>query len=583
MAYSVQQLVSDVLDGSDDHSEVLQILTRSSLHDAVDVGLLDDDDINVLTTTSSSTAKGFLSKLREAARSILNGWASSRLVRCAKHEPSTQAQVLPSLPRSPRRGMTATKRQTMKAVTAFTARSLFGRRPQASTRIKVVKSIIDKDNIIIEKALRRIHGIFETFAASSPRISYLMSVGTSAELEMQLDIYKLKSKSATVIKRRGAQLEAFFLEIQSFGWECGTLLPFQAATWVRSRCKDAPQTAVVLAKTLLRLVQASTDWTMHLNDPIVVSQLDSGSKSVNQSDTPKQAIQLPIEVVKELESLTTMGVTPQQRCMAGFMALLASTSSRASDAQRTVNLEIKGSSLTGESRMKGRLSRTRWFCDTKGFGDSDWAPAWLHELRDQGLPGGDFLVFAPNGALDDWLPRLAAYSDIRRSLHFLLVVCCGMSVDEAVTFNPHGFRHILVTAGQQLKSLGLLVEGEVEVLGHWDKGSNMPAKYDSAAGVTELKARSTILSAFRSGWRPAADGEVPKHPFPSTSTITSSASSSCSSDPMVVVNGSNGRAHRVLSGNRRTICKWWTCGTPDLPAKDACFGSVGTSMCKHCF
>ena len=189
------------------------------------------------------------------------------------------------------------------------------------------------------------------------------------------------------------------------------------------------------------------------------------------------------------------------------------------------------------------------------------------------------MVWAPNGALDDWLPRPATYSDLRRSLHFLLVVGCGMSVDDAITYNPHGFRHILVTAGQQLKSLGLMVEGEIEVLGHWDKGSSMPAKYDSAAGVTELKARSTILSAFRSGWRPAEDGEVPRHPHASSSSTLV-----CSQDPsIVVINSISGRAHRVMPGCSRTICKWWTCGTPDLPAKDAVFGRVGTDLCKHCF
>ena len=150
---------------------------------------------------------------------------------------------------------------------------------------------------------------------------------------MQLDIYKMKSRSAIVIKRRGAQLEAFFLEIQSFGWQCGSLVPFQTATWVRSRCRDAPPAAVVLAKSLLNLVQASTEWAMHINDPIVVAQL-AGSRTNRKTSAPKKAIQLPIEVVQELESLIAMGVTPQQRCLAGFMTLLAATSAHASDAQR---------------------------------------------------------------------------------------------------------------------------------------------------------------------------------------------------------------------------------------------------------
>ena len=333
MSYSVQQLMVEVGGTGDDYVAVLHTLSKSGIVDAVDLGLLDEDDISSLAAASNgSDARGILIKLKNAARSILAGWTSGKLVCCSK-------QDVPAVARSPRvalapsapRGMTVTRRQTVQSVSAFATRCLLGRRPQSSTRIKTVKTILEKETDVIDRSLKHIHGIFEKFATESPRMTYLISMGTSAELDMQLDIYKMKSRSATVIRRRGAQLEAFFLEIQSFGWNCGSLMPFQVGTWVRSRCKDAPPTATVLARSLLNLVQASTEWVMHINDPIVVAQLAGAAKSNTHTEAPKKAIQLPIEVVKVLESLVTLGVTPQQRCLSGFMALLAASSARASD------------------------------------------------------------------------------------------------------------------------------------------------------------------------------------------------------------------------------------------------------------
>ena len=40
----------------------------------------------------------------------------------------------------------------------------------------------------------------------------------------------------------------------------------------------------------------------------------------------------------------------------------------------------------------------------------------------------------------------------------------------------------------------------------------MPGCYDSAAGVSELRARTELLKVIRSGWRPAKDGELPRNP-----------------------------------------------------------------------
>ena len=159
--------------------------------------------------------------------------------------------------------------------------------------------------------------------------------------------------------------------------------------------------------------------------------------------------------------------------------------------------------------MKGKRMWTRWFADRVGFGGKDWAEDWYSELRAANLPGGDFLVFAANGAMDAWLPRPAEYSDARRALHLLLLLSCRLNAEQAVEYNPHGFRHILVSAGQQLKAFGVVSEGDLDKLGHWARGSAMPGRYDSASGVSELRARTALLKVIRTGWRPAKEGELP--------------------------------------------------------------------------
>ena len=126
-----------------------------------------------------------------------------------------------------------------------------------------------------------------------------------------------------------------------------------------------------------------------------------------------------------------------------------------------------------------------------------------------GSHGPDYIILAPNVFLDAWFPRQAEYRDICRALHLLLMIHGGKNPERVTEFTPHGCRHFQVTAGAQLASLGLLKKSALETLGHWEKGSKMPGKYDSASCVTELQTRSVIAETLRTGWRPSADGSLP--------------------------------------------------------------------------
>ena len=258
--------------------------------------------------------------------------------------------------------------------------------------------------------------------------------------------------------------------------------------------------------------------------------------------------------------------------------------------------------LVGESRMKGKRTWTKWAAPRKGISQIDWAQEWVAELTKCGLPGTDFLVWAPNSTLDGWLNRPANYSDFSRSLRLLFMIHAGESPASVVEYTPHSCRHVQVTAGTQLAAHGFLSDQSMETLGHWETGSRMPKRYDSAACVSELHTMSKITDAIRTGWRPAEDGQLPMPltpalaaiaapatpmaPFPKTETAKPQASTSNApaASRHIVVNSRRNVENVAMVTSRTTICARFTCGTMESPAPNAVFGSAGAARkCKTCF
>ena len=232
-----------------------------------------------------------------------------------------------------------------------------------------------------------------------------------------------------------------------------------------------------------------------------------------------------------------------------------------------------------------------------------------------GLPRKDFIFAAANSAGDQWCSRPAAFADIQRMLHHLLMKYGGMNATDALVYQPHGFRHFLVVAGVQLRSQGHIVREGVGTLGHWPEASKAIEIYDNEAGVTELSTRAVIMNALRSGWRPAKAGELASPYEPSTvcaddttesaqlvgphtvrrdrlSSIQKGPSrkrSSSSTDMgtiVMVLHERRRKMHRTLLGSGRTVCTWWSCGTSEAPQLDAVFcpspSVLDWTWCKHC-
>jgi len=189
--------------------------------------------------------------------------------------------------------------------------------------------------------------------------------------------------------------------------------------------------------------------------------------------------------------------------------------------------------------------------------------------------------------MDSWLNRPAEYADVRRGLHLLLMSQYGMTASEAASYSPHGFRHLLITIGQQLRTLGVVTEGDIERLGHWEKNSSMVRKYDTNAGVSELSTRTALLTAVREGWRPVVNGSLP-FPLPMTpgaqSLIRGCPQAPKATTYVRVGHVKRKRKHHVSTSHRVTVCGMWTCGSMSDPAAHALFANVPSAWdeCRNC-
>jgi len=134
--------------------------------------------------------------------------------------------------------------------------------------------------------------------------------------------------------------------------------------------------------------------------------------------------------------------------------------------------------------------------------------------------------------------------------------------------------HSLITTGQQLRTLRVVTEGDIERLGHWARDSSMVRRSDTSAGVSELSTRTALLRAVREGWRPVANCSLPS-PLPMTPGAQSLARG-CPQTPrprayLRVGHAKRKRKHHVSDMHRVTVCGMWTCGSRSDPAAHALF------------
>ena len=569
MAASIADFLEKLTGISAEEREILTDECRANrLVEVIDFGMLDDDDLKVFSVPYNVALLA-----RDSARPFNNAWAKGRVraMSQATGGPLPLASVPSSAPRPFMVGASA--RKMLVAVTR--SKLQVRQNAQSAPHPQTMKCLEEIERERMAKALRKIHDVFVRNAGESPRMM-LIANASHAEADLQRDVYRRGSRSHVAVARRGAQIEAFFLDMKVFGWDPSRLTVFQVATWIRSRLNGGTKTAGRIAKQTLQLVAEATEYALHCKDPLVLSQVTAVHSNCSAHDPPKVAKTPTIEMLSRFEELVFVAETVQQRCFAGFFVLLGSVSARASDAQRTRSLTLEREAITGVSRMKSKRVWTRWYCDRCGILKPSWAQEWFSCLTDVGLPGADFILNAANVHMNQWLDRPAEYADIRRALHLLLMLYFNMSPEQAAEYNPHGFRHIMVGAGQQLRAIGEYRAEDVERLGHWAKGSAMPERYDNEAGVSELSARVKIMDALRCGWRPVRNGEKPMQLPKKNLQLDDTCKTSLASPGSVghVGHRRQKRTHRIIADADTTACKRWKCGTPTVPGVNAVFENI---------
>ena len=183
-------------------------------------------------------------------------------------------------------------------------------------------------------------------------------------------------------------------------------------------------------------------------------------------------------------------------------------------------------------------------------------------------------------------PRVASFTDLQAAFRVLLQ-CCGMSAEEALSYSLHGWKHLLPTASRQLRQSN----DETNQLGHWAPSSAMPLRYDATACTTELFLKHQIASALRDGWKLVNSGEVPMArqektlrtqgkpvekfaplslPEGTKKLGTIKISHAAMPECRQVLNTKRKTAHVWVEGSS-TTCNFFKCGTPCEPTDDAEF------------
>lgn len=106
------------------------------------------------------------------------------------------------------------------------------------------------------------------------------------------------------------------------------------------------------------------------------------------------------------------------------------------------------------------------------------------------FPGSELVCNAAHATGTGWLNRTPEHRAVQMLTHLLLVEYCGVKPVGAIRYNPHGFRHIMVSCGQQRMRFGLVETEDMErcwALGQ--KGSMMPSTSDDYCGVSERHAK----------------------------------------------------------------------------------------------
>jgi len=454
-----------------------------------------------------------------------------------------------------------------------------------------------------EKTLSKCRAFLLDVGSASPRFTKLFGLlGTrmpsATHLAVQDDSFRFGSSSPPTINGYLKEVKNLFSWTSALSIEYNDLGEFDIASFLKDQCARGPSVPLGCYRALI-WGEKVLDMNFFSSAPTVVSQ--SNPLRTEAAALAIAAKMATTKMLRAMEDFIRKAPTAPLQVYSGVMCALAHGVLRWKDLQRSDRLHLTADALVAVTwRMKKKKVQQPWAALRVGLTGIDWAGEWISCLEENDMPGEDFIVLAVSRDMTRFTPRIGTYGDGVNTLRALLVLD-GMEARDAMQFTLHSWRHLFPTAARQLR----LPEHEQVEIGHWATGSSMPRRYDSAACVTELIAKTAITDAFRSGWMLAEPGCVPcpppvlsRAPACVTSCVVNPKKRRKTSVPFVsdsvvepvkVVHFCSGKVHIWHSGIR-TLCSKWKCGSPGEPSSSAIFAtasdstsSASTDNCKDCF
>ena len=527
-----------------------------------------------------------LESLFQVSRKGLRGTislTSRRLaLQCGGHrevQPETDPRGHP-LSRSEKRALSAVTRPDQK------------KREEAQRPPAASGSLREKETNKFVAAVGRCFAFLEDIGESSPRFTKMKEAkerGVRGPLVLQEKAFISNFSSPKSLDSARRRMEQFLLFFRGAGLDPFAPSEWDVAAWVTDqRGESGPRRAL----QALAWAERALDLNLCASTSLVRSQR-TASFSAKPAE-PKQARMATVDMVRRMEQLVTEAPSLLFRVWAGVFACMGHGCLRWADAQHSESIVLTKDAVFGVSwKMKGKKVYTPWAALRQGFANVDWASSWWDALQEAGLPGKDFLVWAPAPLWSGFSERIAEWHDAQAVLRSLLVIS-GLPLADAMQYSCHSWRHLYPTAGRQLD----LDAAQLETLGHWEPGSTMPARYDQKACVSELLQKAKIVTAVAQGWKIAEPGCMPQKPTGasasgSTSKQVQKRARICTPAPKEskaicwVLHAKRQRVHG-WAGGLYTLCRQWRCGEREDPAQDALFFDLGSASlasgeaCRSC-
>ena len=165
-------------------------------------------------------------------------------------------------------------------------------------------------------------------------------------------------------------------------WGVLRVTEFQVAAWANQMKKGHGRSAGKTARYALLWIEEVTGEYVFAQSPLVKYQCRPTRPRGGIAEKPKPAKAPDLEVIRCFEHLVRGAPTAVQRCIAGFVTLLAYGSARTMDLLRSRGLRLTRDSLSGESIMKNpKHVWVRWIAPRQGLVTPDWAGDWLSALE----------------------------------------------------------------------------------------------------------------------------------------------------------------------------------------------------------